>query len=134
MGNYFTVPVYNVFGPAAACLVMWRFPCHSFKTHKWSWTDISIPVGLLSLWYIHHIHSRYMIEKHSIYDQPVYKDHQSYITIMCLIHQRSHKTSLTVYLTDPGHINYIGFVIWLRNLFKERQLLSKITCMWILIL
>ena len=61
-GDCFTVPLYNVvFGPAAACPVVWGFPCHSLKTHGWPRADIFIPMQWLSLWLIHHIHSSNII-------------------------------------------------------------------------
>ena len=46
-------------GPAAACPVVWGFPCCSLKTNGWPWAGIFIPVGLFSFWHIHHTHFRY---------------------------------------------------------------------------
>ena len=57
----FIKPVYNCgLGPAAACSVVWGFPCCSLKTNGWPWADIFSPVGLLSLWNIHHTLSPYI--------------------------------------------------------------------------
>ena len=61
-GNSFAVPVFNnVFGPAAACTIVFGFPRPSLKTNGFPWADIFIPLGLLSPWHVHHMYSYYIL-------------------------------------------------------------------------